>query len=57
MIVDIAYVVALLRSAEIEPTAGNIEALAGMLSLEVFSPDQCLLDLKKFIEVDGVYDE
>jgi len=57
MIIDIDYVIGLLESADIEITVGNLDALAGMLSLEVFTPEQCLMDLKRFIEVDGVYDE
>jgi hypothetical protein len=55
MIVDVSYVTALLESADIEVTIDNIEALAGMLSLEVFPPDQCILDLKRFIEKGGVF--
>ena len=47
---DVDELIKHLNRAEIEPTAFNISALKGMLDLGVFDLEDCLLDLKNFIE-------
>jgi len=49
-LVDVDELVRLLRGAEIEPTAFTISALKGMLDVGVYDVDECLIDLKKYIE-------
>lgn len=55
MLISVEELIAMLEGAKIEPTANNIEALQGMLSLGVFSPDECLMDLKAYNEVGATW--
>jgi hypothetical protein len=55
MIIDTDLVITYLKDANLEPTSNNINALAGMLSLEVFPPDQCIADLKAYIECGATW--
>ena len=55
MVVSVEELITMLEGAQIEPTTENISALQGMLSLEVFPPDQCLLDLKSYNELGATW--
>jgi hypothetical protein len=55
MVISVKELTDLLEDAQIEPTSNNIKALSGMLSVGVFSPEECLNDLRAYIEVGAVW--
>jgi len=55
MIISVKELTEMLEDANIEPTANNVSALQGMLSMGVFSPEECINDLLAYIETGAVW--